>query len=153
MLDTLTVYYECICIPVDMAWDGYLLLLPLTSTPPSNLMIWAALNAFPFGLITLREDWHHVRSGPDISPSRQLGKTAGSLSTVCIAESVWKLVYRLRRVCTVFKSYTRIQRNSHFPSKASNTNSIQYFFFSSSVFSFRAHLMSEQGIKSADWDL
>lgn len=127
--------------------------------PPSNLMIWAALNAFPFGLITLWEDWHHVRSERAISPRWPLGKTAVSLcmySRACICVCVFM---RVQYLCMLVGEgfnclyHTHKCKETHiFLLKwATDTVSSHRFFFSSwsSVFSFRTHLMSEQEIKSA----
>lgn len=127
---------------------------PSCLPPPSNLMIWAALNAFPFGLITLWEDWHHVRSERAISPPWPLGKTAVSLcmySWACMCVYIYEDTVFVHVGWGGFLpslSYTQIQRNT-FSFQSDQQISSHQFFFWTSVFSFGTHLMSEQEIKSA----
>lgn len=133
--DTLTVFYWmslesrgcefrlCICCSLPY--------LPLLS----NLMIWAALNAFPFGLITLWEDQPHVRREPAISPPWPLGKTAVSFWVyiwVCVCVSVQYLC--------MSSSWTHTYKETHiFLPAWATTIKIRVLSF---------HSGSEQGIKS-----
>lgn len=71
---------------LDVAEDASSPLLPLTSLFVSYLMIWAALNAFPFGLITLWEDRHPYEDrARDLSPLATWHDCSFSSLCVCVS--------------------------------------------------------------------